>query len=321
MKSLVVAVLLLSVVGPACQRSPAFKRDQDYYREPVSYYANKNGKTPTQRIESLGQPKKRVTVLNFWNDTPIKYPNEDIGAFAADELKRNLFSTQRLIVPTDAKSESGTADFIHGDRIKVAQLIREGRRMGVAVLIIGRITKAVFRQRGDEVGLLRQKQSMAGADVEIKAFDVAAGREIMAAAKSGEASANAMVAFEVNDVESREYRSELTRLAIRNAVGMLVPEIVRGIEKMTWEGRIAKIAGNKVYLNAGKTSGLVSGDILKVVTQGDDVYDPTTGAFLGRSPGQMKGTLEVVDFIGTDAAAAIIHTGGNFLEGDVVQLY
>jgi hypothetical protein len=310
----------LSLVS-ACQRSPQFRHDQDYASADLSssYYGRSSKQTPTQRVESMGQPKKRVVILNFWNDTPV--PQQDLGAFAADELRRGLFLTQRLILPTDAKTDLGTEDFIQGDRVKVAQLIREGRKLGVAVLGIGRISKIVFRQRGDDIGLLRQKQSLAAVDIEMKLFDVAGGREIMADAKSGEASSNAIVALETKGVESPEYRSELIKLATRNAMALLVPDVVRSVEKLTWEGRIAKVTGAKVYVNAGRASGLVAGDILKVLAPGDDVYDPTSGAFLGRSQGQLKGTLEVVDFLGQDGAITEVHTGANFQEGDVVQLY
>jgi len=308
---------LLIVLG-GCTRSPAFRQDQEYTKsEPASYYSS-SAATPAQRIESMGQPKKKVLILNFWNDTPVR--QSDMGPFAAEELRRHLSTTQRLILSSE-KSDLSTEDLIQGEKIKVAQLIREGRRLGVSVLIIGRVTRVIFRQKGDEIGLLRQKQSLAGADIEVKVFDVGLGRELLAIARSGEASANSLVAFERKSLESNEYRAELTRLAIRNAVGPLVPEIVRGIEKMTWEGRIAKVSGTKVYINAGKNSGLLGGDILRVLTQGDDIFDPVTGAFLGRSPGQLKGTLELVDFIGPDGALTEIHTGANFQEGDVVQLY
>lgn len=314
----------LLVVGlslDGCQRSGAFKRDQQY--EPAdtasNYYAGQAGKTPTQRIESMGQPKKRVVVLDFWNNTPVNVP--DGGLFAADELRRGLYLTQRMIVPTDVKPELGTEDFVQGEKVKVAQLIREGRRLGVSVLAVGRIAKIVFRQRGDDIGLLRQKQSLAAVDVEIKLFDVSGGREIMATAKSGEASSNAMVALEITNVESPEYRAELTKLAIRNAVANIVPDVLKTIEKMTWQGRIVKVGGNKIYVNAGRASGLVAGDILKVLTVGDDIYDSSTGAFLGRTQGQLKGTVEVTDFMGPDAAVAEVHTGANFQAGDIVQLY
>jgi hypothetical protein len=144
---------------------------------------------------------------------------------------------------------------------------------------------------------------------------------MMAVSRSGEASANSNVVFESQDLESPAYRAELTKLAIRNAVAGLVPDVVRSIEKMSWEGKVARVVGTKVYVNAGRTSGLVAGDILKVISPGDDIYDPTSGAFLGRTKGQLKGTIEVADFIGPDGAVAEVHTGGNFQEGDSVQLY
>lgn len=313
-----VLALTLTMMS-ACQRSPEYRRDQEVGQpEPAGYYGAK-ARTPSQKVESMGQPKKRVIVLNFWNDTPVK--QSDLGAFAADEVRRDLYLTQRMILPTDIKTELGTEDFIEGEKVKVAQLIREGRRMGVAILVVGRISKVVFRQRGDDIGLLRQKQSLAAVDIEIKLFDVAAGREIMAIAKSGEAASNAMAALEASNLESPEYRGELTKLAVRNAARGVVPDVIKAIEKMQWEGRIAKMIGSKVYVNAGRASGLVQGDILKVLTPGDDIYDPATGAYLGRTQGQLKGTLEVVDFIGTDGAVTELHTGGNMQEGDAVQLY
>jgi curli biogenesis system outer membrane secretion channel CsgG len=316
---LLVVSLLGALALEACQRSPAYRRDQDYTRpEPPSYY-DSGKKTATQKIEQLGQPKKRVVVLNFWNDTPVK--QTDLGAFAADELRRGLFLTNRMILPPEARSDLSTEDFIAEDKVKVAQLIREGRRLGVAVLIIGRVTKIAFRQRGDDVGILRQKQSLAGVDVELKVFDVTSGRELAADSKSGEATSTSMVALESGNIESPQYRAELTKLAVRNAVALLVPSVVKSVDKMTWQGRIAKVAGTRVYVNAGRTSGLVTGDILKVLAPGDDIYDPATGAYLGRTQGQLKGTLEVVDFIGTDAAVTEVHTGANFQEQDIVQLY
>ncbi len=322
-KTQVLASLLIASFGfgfAGCNRSPSFKKDQEYYRGDSSQsYYSKGAKSPTARVDAMGQPKKRVVIFDFWNDTPVK--SKTLGQFAADEIRRSLFATQRMILPTELKLEHATEDFLQGDRVKVAQLIREGRQMGVSVLVIGRLTRIVFRQRGDEVGLLRQKQSLAAVDVELKLFDVAAGREIMAAAKSGEASQNSLIALEGNNAENLEFRNELTSLALRNATSQLVPDVIRAIEKMQWEGRIAKIAGPKIYINAGKASGLVAGDILKVLAPGDDVYDPATGAYLGRTQGQLKGTLEVVDFLGTDGAVTEIHTGANFQDADVVQLY
>lgn len=312
----------LAVFQSGCMRSNAYRQSQQYFEEDKKSYYNQPGapaQSPVKRIQAMGQPKKRVMVFNFMNDTPVTAGS--LGSFAADELRRGLFLTQRVIMPTDMRLSLDTAQFVDKEKVRVAQLIREGRRLGVHILVIGRLGKVVFRQRGDEVGLLRQMQSMAAADVEIKVFDVAAGREIMAIGRSGEASSSSMVALESQDLQNPEYRAELTKLALRQAVAQLVPDVMRSVEKMTWQGRVAKITGEKIYINAGQASGLVGGDILKVLTPGDDIYDPVTGAYLGRTEGQLKGTVEVADFLGDDGAMAVIHTGGNFSEGDVVRLY
>ena len=70
-------------------------------------------------------------------------------------------------------------------------------------------------------------------------------------------SSNSMVALEDSNLESRQFRGELTKLALRQAVAGVVPEILRTVEKMAWEGHLAKVVGSKIYVNAGKASGLV----------------------------------------------------------------
>ncbi len=306
----------------ACARSQKFDRAQEVYEDyPKSYYygSDKEPTAPSKRVEMLGQPKKRVVVFNFLNHTPVV--SKGVGEFAADELRRELFNTRRLILPPELQSKLDSQAFVDGEQIRVAQLIREGRKLGVAVVVLGRISKIVFRQRGDEVGLLRQKQSLAAVDIEMKMFDIQSGREILAVGRSGQAASNNLVMTEDQSLENAEYRGELVRLAIRDAMRPLVGDIMKGIEKLSWQGKVAKIVGGKIYVNSGRGSGLVGGDILRVSTPGEDVYDPDTGAFLGRTDGQLKGTLEVVDFVGQDAAVAVVHTGGNVNQGDTVQLY
>ena len=61
---------------------------------------------------------------------------------------------------------------------------------------------------------------------------------------------------------------------------------------------------NKIYVNAGE-SGLNIGDILKVLTEGNEIYDPES-EFIGLSKGEIKGTIEI-DFFGPDGSIAIIH--------------
>jgi hypothetical protein len=127
--------------------------------------------------------------------------------------------------------------------------------------------------------------------------------------------------FDDDALSSREARNEIARDAIAEAVRKMTDEVNLAMEKMDWQGRVAKIVGNKVYINAGRASGLLAGDILKVMSPGEEIVDPITKSYLGRSEGMLKGTLEVSEFVGKDTSMTTIHTGGNFQEGDVVRLY
>src|SRR5690349_16710115 len=95
--------LLLTLMG--CQRYFQFKRDVEFEK-------------PDVPLEMTGQPKKKVLVLDFWNDTPMN--SEDIGEFVADELRRGLDITQRVLISTGPKESLKTRDFVDGDQIRVA---------------------------------------------------------------------------------------------------------------------------------------------------------------------------------------------------------
>ena len=84
------------------------------------------------------------------------------------------------------------------------------------------------------------------------------------------------------------YRRNLLRYSVRVAVRKAVPRMLKIARKMDWMGRVAKIIGTKVYINAGRNSGIQVGDILKVITEGQEVYDPETGALIGVSKGEIK---------------------------------
>jgi hypothetical protein len=317
------AALAFALVLLSCARSDQYRRDQEFYEETPEGYYTQQYKTPMgeggNKLEKIKQPKKKLLILNFWNDTPAG--DEALGVFAAEELRRELYLSKRVLLPKAEAVNTVTRDFVDGDHVNVTQLVREGRKFGVSSIIVGRISKITIRHDREEVGILREAQAMVGADVELKVFDVVSGREVHAARRSGYAAATAKIAFNEDAVSSREARNEISKEAIHDAMMKLVPEALMSMDKMDWQGRIAKILGNKVYLNAGRASGLLAGDILKVMSPGEEIVDPVTKSYLGRSEGFLKGTLEVSEFIGEDSALTMIHTGGNFQEGDVVRLY
>jgi hypothetical protein len=113
----------------------------------------------------------------------------------------------------------------------------------------------------------------------------------------------------------------LIRAAVRTAFQGAIPNIIRAVEKLSWEGRVAMVSGERIFVNAGRLTGLQVGDIMKITEEGDDVYDPETGRFIGTAPGRLKGTIEIVSYFGKDGAIGVIHSGSGFQENDRVELY
>mgnify|MGYP001770285718 CR=1 FL=1 len=89
---------------------------------------------------------------------------------------------------------------------------------------------------------------------------------------------------------------------------------------MDWHARIASIEKDKIYINAGRLSGLEKGGAIEVYSPGEEVIDPKTNMPLGKTKGSYKGDLEVVELFGVDASWARIKKGANFSATDLVYL-
>ena len=63
------------------------------------------------------------------------------------------------------------------------------------------------------------------------------------------------------------------------------------------------------------------GDLIKVLEPGSEIFDPDSGTLIGESPGQVKGTLEVVSFFGSDGSIAVVHSGSGFKVNDRIEMY
>jgi hypothetical protein len=132
---------------------------------------------------------------------------------------------------------------------------------------------------------------------------------------------NVRVAERVETDKYLQNSPELIEAIVRDAFLDFVPQVIGSLSKVTWEGRIAALNGDRIYLNVGRVSGIQVGDLLKVLEQGDDVYDPESGGHIGTVQGRLKGTLEVISYFGNDGSIAVIHSGSGFKENDRVELY
>jgi hypothetical protein len=305
--------LLIVIFGlTACTNSPIKRRGSGYSK---SRYYGQN-KSPN----SFNPIKKKVALLKIYNESP--FGKEDLAITATEELRREISRTSDFVVDPEAGNIFGSSKEIYaGGGLKLAQLSRKAKLSGVNLVIFGRITHARVRQKADEIGFVRKTKSYAESVVEIRVFDVLANKEIFTDKMDGNVNDSSFRFFMSQRDAHVDYRRGLLRYSVKVAINRFIPKLAKLGEKLDWTGRVAKIIGSKIYINAGRRSGLNVGDILKVMTEGQEIYDPESGSLLGVSKGQVKGTLEVIDYFGPDGAVSILHSGGSVTEGDFVQLY
>ncbi|RYZ88627.1 MAG: hypothetical protein EOP06_10625, partial [Proteobacteria bacterium] len=174
----------------------------------------------------------------------------------------------------------------------------------------------------DNVGVIRQVKSQFEAVVRVRVVQVRGGQEVFNTVKTvllEEPSVRVAERVEKDKVLTNN--PELVTSMVRDAFIDFVPQVLASIGKVSWEGRIAGLNGDRIFLNVGRISGVQVGDLLKVLDEGEEIYDPEMGGHIGKVPGPLKGTLEVVSYFGTDGAIAVIHSGSGFKENDRVELY
>ena len=309
-------MLILTCTLAACARSSGYKSEA---RDPVGGESQWKREEKLQNTKKFAAPKKRTLVLGFWNDTPIRGKFSKVGQRA---LKEMLRETGSLNVVDDSRVAQKSKDFyLNKEKVNVEELAKIGRRWAVSLIVLGRISEIVFRKADEDVGLLRPSQSKAAVNVEIRLIDVATAKESVVAQTLGIGKSSSIAIFGETAESNNEAREELVSMAIEDGIQRAMPQLRGETERISWRGRIAKIVGGKIYINAGRATGLNLGDILKATAGGADIFDPETGIFLGRTEGEIKGTLELMDYFGEDGAVARVHSGGNFQENDIVQLY
>jgi hypothetical protein len=283
-------------------------------------YTKSNNTYKRNKLGQFQPIKKKIALLKMFNESP--FGKEDLAVTATEEFRKELSRTKDYVIDPEAAQMFGSSKEIYsGGGVKLAQLARKAKLAGVNLVVFGRITHARIRQKTDEIGMVRKTKSYAESEIEVRVFDVLSNKEVLIEKSDGNINDSSFRFFMSERGTNLQYRRSLLRYSVRVAVKRLIPKLAKLGAKLDWTGRVAKIIGSKVYINAGRKSGINVGDILKIITEGQEIFDPETGALLGVSKGEVKGTLEVLDFFGPDGAVAILHSGGSVTEGDFVQLY
>jgi len=262
-------------------------------------------------------PKLRVGVVNFQNKTSSKHIG--VGEAAADILGTILQKTERFIIipQQDIASILEQQSLGASGAINPATAAEMGRILGLNAIVTGAISAYSEVEEGSDYLVYKNKKQIARVTVDYRIVDTTTG--IQVAADSGQGVYEKKTGGALGLGSKSSYDADLRDGALRDALTKAMVNMLKQFEATEWTGRIAKIDGRVVYLNAGQKTGLKVGDQLVVQPLGEEIIDPQTNVSLGRAPGPVKGEVMVTGFFGKDGSVATIKSGTGFQVNDLVK--
>lgn len=265
-------------------------------------------------------PRKRILVLPFLDEDAARAP--EFRERARQAFLTDMNRTGDVLAVDALELKTNPSLSVRNGEYDFKGLSKEALDLGVAAILEGKIMDLRVKRSADAVGIIRKMTTTFEAVVRMRLAHARGGREIFNTIKTVTVEQdNVRVAESVQTDRFIRENPELLQVIVKDAFLDFTPQILAALDKISWEGRIAAINGDRIYLNVGRQSGLQVGDLLRVAEDGDEVFDPESGRHLGRVPGRMKGTLEVISYFGTDGAISVIHSGAGFRENDRVELY
>jgi TolB-like protein len=264
-------------------------------------------------------PRKRIMVLPFV-DTGARSAKAAMAA--RDAFIRALKMTNEFVIVANSDFPKDIASYLKNGEYDLEAMGKIGGGLGLAGIIEGKVIEIKAKRLGDEVGIVRQVRARISATIQLRMVNTKNGAMILNETRNAEVEdTTTRVGERSFSDRSLEEDPKLIESVVTQAFKATVPRLVQSVEKLSWEGRVALVKGDRIYINAGRVSGIMIGDILKVTEEGEDVYDPDTGGLIGKVPGRLKGTVEVVSYFGKDGSVGLVHSGSGFRENDHIELY
>jgi len=265
--------------------------------------------------------KKRIAVLPFIDLNPEQRP-ESARANARDAFIIELNRTEKFIVLNSDQMTVDPDKYLKNNEYNLKKMADDSKKSGISAIMEGQIIDVRLKKKADQIGIVRNLNATYEVVIRLRIQNVRTGLEVFHTVKTVTLEEkNTRIAERVSEDQLFTKNPELVEILIKDAFLDFAQQIQASMNEVSWEGRIAAIKGDKIYVNVGKATGIQVGDLLKVVEDSSEVYDPEMGYNLGKISGKSKGTLEIVSYFGHDGAVAVVHSGAGFKESDRVELF
>ena len=254
--------------------------------------------------------RKKVAILDFENKTT--YKDEQIGEAVAKKLSDKLESSQRIVaVDRTVVSEMLKREGFKFETLTDPSVMKQAHQsLGIQAFAFGTVNDlSLLSPKVSETS--EEEATSATLKLEIRLMDASTG--------------NLLKTFIGRSpiFGTRETGEDSKSKAVLKAIDLSLDDIfdgfLRQLDLLEWTTTVAKVEGDYLYVNAGKSSGLRIGDTLEVFEPGKEIIHPVTNFSLGWTTGQLKGVIRVSDLFGIDAAIGKVVQGQGFNPNDVVK--
>jgi hypothetical protein len=254
--------------------------------------------------------RKKVAILDFENKTT--YKDEQIGEAVAKKLSEKLESSQRIVaVDRTVVSEMLRREGFKFETLMDPSVMKQAHQsLGIQAFTFGAVHDlSLLSPKVSETS--EEEATSATLKLEIRLMDASTG--------------NLLKTFIGRSpiFGTRETGENSKSKAVLKAIDLGLDDIfdgfLRQLDLLEWTTTVARVEGDSLYLNAGKSSGLRIGDTLEVFEPGKEIIHPVTNFSLGWTTGQLKGVIRVTDLFGVDAAIGKVVQGQGFNPNDVVK--
>lgn len=268
--------------------------------------------------------KKRVVVLPFIDKSSTR--DLKILKNSREAFMDSLNNSGELIALDSSVLKLDLNKYIKDNMYDLKAIAKDSQSAGVSSILEGRIIDMRFKNESqttvDNSSSLKSRSVSFEIVVQARMMNIRSEQELFNTVKTVTIEEeNSKIPENITSETFFNRNPELTELLIKDAFLDFNTKLLDSLKLITWEGRIAALHGEKIYLNVGLISGVQVGDILKVVDDGREIYDTELGYHVGKVSGRVKGTVEVVGFFGQDGSIGVIHSGAGFKENDRIEIY
>lgn len=278
-------------------------------------------------------PKKTIGVLSFENKTAL---GGALGSDFSDQLTDALMKSGQFIVVArqDLESVITEQDMAATDRFAASKVAEKGKLVPAQLIIKGAITEFESQAKGGgtdvrfgnfgagDFGISGETVTAHVACI-VYIIDSTTGQVLDSERVEGKAQAGGMgfdwgyrdhVALGTSGF-AKTPLGKATQLTIDKAVKYIADKIAA----VPWEGRVVKVEGSIVFVNAGKEGNMQVGDTFNVYGEGEVLTDPVTGLPLGAEKSKI-GKVIVNEVQDKFSKASIVDSPGEIKRGDLLMV-